>query len=433
MLFVGAGLLATLTASAQTPGTTEVAQSFTSKQAAPASPGTAKSDEEYVFDFGSVDSKKVVVHTFTLRNDTQKPLTVRQIQTTCGCLTLPDPTNAEGRLPILTPGETYKVTVALDAAQIPERVALTRTGSTFSRQVWVYAKEEAVHPVFVLEMRGRITQGAAFEPPQLDFGMVRESQGSHRTLRVQIDAGLYQPEKTRLVSSDPEVKTILQTKRTIEKDSKIEFVYDVIVPPHALIGALSGTLAMEGLASRVSVGVPASNSNEANPITNRTAFSGQVQGQIVAEPGMAVFGVVRSVVGVTTAAAQENARQRTRWLLLIGPSPILSPAAKGKTARRSARSSSPVPFWHQAKVQNDTSLFHADIVAPVKQTVHTLSPVSTADSPPPIPETLKPGSACWLRVRLSMSAPSKKPLSGNILLAFADGERLRVPIMAQHE
>lgn len=44
-----------------------------------------KADDGFTWDFGKVQQGKVVVHEFTLKNETKKVLKVKDLTTSCGC------------------------------------------------------------------------------------------------------------------------------------------------------------------------------------------------------------------------------------------------------------------------------------------------------------------------------------------------------------
>ncbi|MBI4972593.1 MAG: DUF1573 domain-containing protein [Candidatus Omnitrophica bacterium] len=61
--------------------------------------------DPYTWDFGRIKEGRVVTHTFTLRNDSQKTLTIKDISTSCGC------TASKVKNKILRPGESTAIEV----------------------------------------------------------------------------------------------------------------------------------------------------------------------------------------------------------------------------------------------------------------------------------------------------------------------------------
>jgi len=392
----------------------------------------ASGKEGMAFKFGAVRFGQIVTHTFTLRNDTAKPVALRQVQTTCGCLTIPTPNDAHASLPVLQPGLAHRITVALDTAQIPERPAPTLLGSAFSLQVWVYAKEEAVHPVAVLELTGRITQGAGFEQTTLDFGNIRADQGVSREIRLRVDRALYRKETLRLVSTDPLVKIVPPPEEPVEEAAvgissgpQVTRTFRVSVLPHAPVGPLKGSLRVEGLATEAPAGTPKDGASPVSPAT-QLAFTGQVKGRVEVEPGMVVFGMVRRPQVPFARMKAKDARLRTRFALVIGPLPAQTAGPKlarhGKTPQGKT-----APFWRGATVAGD-GLYVSGALVPVSRAAS-----ASESHPPALPDTLSPDRACWLRVVISPAAPHKTPIAGSLRLTFQNGDRVRVPVTAECE
>ena len=153
-----------------------------------------------IFDFGTARFGQVLSHTFTLRNDTQAAVTIDHVQSSCGCLSVLLPQGGKQAMPTLLPGASMHLQVRLDTARVAEVGAPTLSGSPIHKQVYVVG--QPVHAAVVLELRGRITQGVAFDPPVLDFGTVHEATGASRLVQVSYDAALYVPGQTRLSAPD---------------------------------------------------------------------------------------------------------------------------------------------------------------------------------------------------------------------------------------
>lgn len=66
--------------------------------------------KELEYDFGSVPQGKPVYHTFELKNGSSKPVTLNNVQASCGC------TTPEWSTDPIQPGSTAKIKVGFNAA-----------------------------------------------------------------------------------------------------------------------------------------------------------------------------------------------------------------------------------------------------------------------------------------------------------------------------
>ena len=69
----------------------------------------ASREEANSWDFGTVKEGTAVKHTFTLTNESKKPLNITSINTSCGC------TASEADKRSLEPGESTQITVTFDS------------------------------------------------------------------------------------------------------------------------------------------------------------------------------------------------------------------------------------------------------------------------------------------------------------------------------
>ncbi len=364
--------------------------------------------DEPHYDFGRAHVGLKVVHTFLLRNDTKAPIVIQHVQTSCGCMTTPVSADGHDRLTV-APGALMRFPVTLDTGRAPEVSIAIRTGQPIDKQVWIYAVGQPVHAAAILTFHGRISGGVAFDPPQLAFGQIDSDRGVVRTVRVIFAPGMFAPGRTRLrVSGDSPLRVTAvdaTPPSKVKGAGEIARTYRIEIAPHAPIGLLSGQLTVEGLAvtgPSVSKGLPS------------LAFAGEVIGSVHAEPRMALFGLVRKEAAPGSAAAQtDDLQRRTRWILL--------------THDRTTGTA----FWTGATTRVDTPSFRVALVA-----LDTSSTRVSTDtpSPPAIPAAQRPpGTARWLRVTLLPNAPPGKLLTGTVTVALADGERIRLPILAQME
>ena len=65
--------------------------------------------DPYMWDFGQVKEGKVVKHTFILKNDGHKTLTIKEVHTSCGC------TASEIKQKVLRPRENSSLNVSFNS------------------------------------------------------------------------------------------------------------------------------------------------------------------------------------------------------------------------------------------------------------------------------------------------------------------------------
>ncbi|EKC53520.1 secreted protein containing DUF1573, partial [human gut metagenome] len=93
------------------------------------------------YDFGTIrETDGPVSHTFTGKNDSDRPLVILDVVTTCGC-TVPE----FSKQPIL-PGAETRITVTYDPTNRP---------GVFDRELWVYSSERK--RIATLTIRGNVT------------------------------------------------------------------------------------------------------------------------------------------------------------------------------------------------------------------------------------------------------------------------------------
>lgn len=360
-----------------------------------------------VFDFGAVRSGEKVTHTFTIRNDGAAPVLLDHALSSCDCTSAILTDQFGNAQPKLEPGKTAEVKVTLDTAKIePSRIA-TLAGSLVMKGVAVYAAEDNEHPVIVLRMQGRVTSGIAFDPPAYAFGAVSEQKGTTGTMRVTFDADRYAEGKTSLVATDPRVSLKLVTTKTVSS-GRSEQEYQVIVPRHAAVGALSGTFSVVGVPSAASV-----------PAASFTApFAGEIVGDVRPEPQQALFGSVPMAdEHGKPLSVFDVAKHRVRWVLLVNEAP---------NAARNAG------VWKHAQATVDAPWLRATLVEPPKPGAKPSKPPLL--TPPDLSgRKLAPGMARWVRIELLTTAKSKTWLSGNVTVTLANGEQILVPASGQIE
>lgn len=354
-----------------------------------------------MFDFGAVRSGEKVTHTFTIRNDGAAPILLDHALSSCDCTSAILTDQFGNAQPKLEPGKTAEVKVTLDTAKIePSRVA-TLAGSLVMKGIAVYAADDSEHPVIVLRIQGRVTSGIAFDPPAYAFGAVPERQGATGTMRVTFDADRYAEGKTSVVATDLRVSLKLVATKTVS-NGRSEQDYQVAVPPHAAVGALSGTFSV--------VGVPDAANVLAASLT--APFAGEIVGDVRPEPMQAMFGSVpTSDEHGKPLSVFDVAKHRVRWVLLVNSAP--------NAARNTG-------VWKRAQVTVDAPWLRATLVEPPKPGAKPAK--SPLLAPPDMSaRKLAPGTSRWVRIELLTTAKSKTWLSGNVTITLAGGERILVP------
>lgn len=207
-----------------------------------------------VYDFGIVDplQTKTLKCSFHLHNNTTNPITIEQIQPSCGCTSflLSSSIESNGQT-IIAPNET----VTLDA---DIQVDHLKPGD-FTKYIYVFTKGD-LSPAVSLEMKGTVLPLIEFDPQVVDFGTVPFGQSHSQMLKVRIDARLLKnfhqplrldmtplsaPQPSARQRSLPFIKTVLISKpHTVQWHSRtaIEVAYQVTLEPFAPLGPLQGTL-----------------------------------------------------------------------------------------------------------------------------------------------------------------------------------------------
>jgi len=138
------------------------------------------------YEFGRVNSLDVaqVGHLFTLRNETDNPLVMTQLQPSCHCTTV-SVQKIAGQEPAL----------AADFIEVPPRqeivlevtVQLARQASgPLSQSVYIFVQNIA-GPVARLTLTGELTNGVRVTPATLDFGRIKSGETLSRKITVTFD------------------------------------------------------------------------------------------------------------------------------------------------------------------------------------------------------------------------------------------------------
>ena len=254
--------------------------------------------------------------TFTLQNDSTKPLTITRLRGSCGCETLLLQKDGR-RLPAasLNPGE--KVTLRLSIQ--------LHTGSAgpARKYVWVDGPETTglTTPLATLEVDLTLRRSVFFTPSFVNFGKVEAGAGAAQTLTVSLDSDLSPDLPLPLLqSTDPSIhvqavgplKPVQAGEQSLRRQT-----YQVLLSPSAHAGRVSGSLVFPA----ASGALPSS----ASPLAGLSiSVVGTVSGALDALPATLFFGslpagkpasrsVILSVASAPTAQSLHAAAD-TPWL-----------------------------------------------------------------------------------------------------------------------
>ncbi len=130
--------------------------------------------ENPVFDFGAVPQGKIVEHVFTVKNQGNAPLRIRQIRTTCGCTV----GNVTKRT--IPPGETSALSIRFDTKG--------RQGPQ-SKSVFVRSNDPK-QPTLTCKVVGSILKaGLSVEPASLHFQNVEPGKSHEKIITVKAKPG----------------------------------------------------------------------------------------------------------------------------------------------------------------------------------------------------------------------------------------------------
>jgi hypothetical protein len=121
-----------------------------------------------LYDFGSALEGKMVEHTFTLKNEGQGTLEIRGTKTSCGC------TVAAPKETHLAPGASTSIDVGFDTHfQKGHQV----------RTIIAYTNDPS-NPQLAMTMQGIVKQQVTSNPPQLDFGSIKQGTGTSKDVTI---------------------------------------------------------------------------------------------------------------------------------------------------------------------------------------------------------------------------------------------------------
>jgi hypothetical protein len=354
---------------------------------------------------GSVGVAGGTARVVALRNERSAPVTVDRLDAPPDCSAI---LLGAGPLPVtIPPAGSALLQITVKPTGMPDGPAALAACS--SRQIKVFVRGDAVHAAAVLEVTGRLFNGAAFEPDVLDLGRVDAGHGARKRITVVWEQGALPAAPARL-SASPELPVSIVPAPAgagarAAGSGLARAAYYVTLPPRSTAGPLSGAITFAGPGSR----------------TYSLPVVGEVVGSVSARPSSVVFGAV----GKQTAAGPEAEARRTRWVWLVRR-PATDAAAAGPKQRRPV--ATPTSLWRGARVSATPACVSAALVLDSPPA----TPSVAGAPPPPSPAGITPGSACRLRVMLATDAPAGQ-VEGWVTVTFANGERLRLPVTATVE
>ena len=310
-----------------------------------------------------------VIHDFPLKNLSDKPLVVRRLLSSCGCMTsivapsapavapaspsnvsdLPENALPETALARIPPGGETTIRVRVRTTGLP--------AGTLTKSVGVVA-DGSKTPIARLEMRGNLLPVVGM-PPTVDFGKRAAGESAVREIAVPVNVRLGDintPAPT-LVASNPMLKTAYLGKDGPDPKAASAYItyrYQVTLPASAPLGPLRETLTLQ----------PAKTSGEDSEYKDfwdRAVSSvvGQIDGDISADPPLLALGSVP--VGETAV--------RKVQLTYKGEKPVVGRKITAKDPNLTA-----VPGAVIGASEALTVTVRADAPGPLKTSVQVLLP-----------------------------------------------------------
>lgn len=252
------------------------------------------------YDFGVIDMFRANPpgFAFTLQNTGKSPLTIDQVQSSCGCTTA----LLSGKR-TLAPGEQTKVQVTLNPARLkPGKLD----------KVIVVLLEGNPAPAVSVQLTGQMPELVSFSPKVLDFGRQMAGKAHTFSLTATYDARLLNGQgPVQIVSNNPDVEVRLATGKSpgkVQRDGRSYLCQEVTVtlPAHAALGFVTGYACLAYRSERSKTTVASGAQPLAMQPTDAIGgvfvpITGEVVGSISAMPSIVVFGSV-------TAAASPSQR-----------------------------------------------------------------------------------------------------------------------------
>jgi P pilus assembly chaperone PapD len=154
--------------------------------------------ENPTFDFGSIPQGKNVEHVFILKNNGDKPLTVGQVSTSCGC-TVADVSSRN-----IAPGKRSEIRATFNSKNFSGQI---------SKNILIHTNDPKT-PVYTLTIKGSVVEEIETSPKQLNLGEIKIGTSKDALITVE-NKGKQQLTLTSVRSSMPQVT--VKTGKTVVK------------------------------------------------------------------------------------------------------------------------------------------------------------------------------------------------------------------------
>ncbi len=252
---------------------------------------TSESQNASSYEFGKVSliDTQVVNHVFTLINQGKLPLTIRRVDTSCGCTSavLQFGNTVATKTPIhnitLLPGQSCSMNVSVDLTKV-------ELGSV-DKGVYIFTNN-LEQPTMVVRIVGSVTSGVDFTPKTINFGQIQMGQPTSQTVSVAIDSRLItNDDAAYLASNNTAVHLSLAGTRKVKQDKSgstcIVQDYLLKLDADAPLGLIVGQITFV-YPKKVNLSPDVIN------VVSQTSsqLAGQVVGDVSAHPVMIALGAV---------------------------------------------------------------------------------------------------------------------------------------------
>lgn len=243
------------------------------------------------FDFGEQDAfgRRLITHSFRVRNADEKPLVLDRVVSSCSCTTALIGGGTTSSLPLtLKPDAEVSLVVSINTIEL--------FPGHLSKYVSVYAHGQSM-PVAVFSVTGNLQTAAIFIPAVLQVGTIKVGQPSSFPLTVLLDKRLVKDgEPAYLVSYDPRIRVEVapsnphsSVKSSVENSALMSHkgyltqAYQIVVKPSGELGFLDSMLVLAAV-------------HQTKPLDSSLGTSihvlGNVDGEIQSSPALVAFGEV---------------------------------------------------------------------------------------------------------------------------------------------
>ncbi len=226
-----------------------------------------------VYDFGAVFQGTQVKHTFSLTNKGPGPLTIGDVQTSCGC-TVAQPTKRQ-----VQPGETSDITAVFDTSS---------DKGPAQRLITVHTNDPQ-HKQLTLTMKGDVKVKVDATPIPVVFDKVKQGTDQTRTVLV---TDMIKGGKFKIISinnSSPNLKVTQQPR----SDGKAGAILAITLLKSAPAGTIADTIKVATSESPLNIPV-----------------FGTILGDLNVNPAQVSFGIVKHHASAVRFARLTNAGNR---------------------------------------------------------------------------------------------------------------------------